>query len=586
MPLDLDPRFTFESFVVGPANRLAAAAARRVADAPGSTYNPLFIYSASGLGKTHLLSAVGHRVQHVHGARMLYLTLEHLMDEVSSALEAGDPDAFRGRLRDVGLLLLDDVQFLEGQRQAQEELLRAWDALSARGGQIILSSDRPPQDIDDLDDRLLSRLSGGLIVDMGAPDFETRVAIARRKADERGHSLSPEVCQAVARVAFTNVRELQGALNRLIAVQELERRTVTPEEVVGLLGAAAAERGRDEFGEFLSDISGTVGAVVEQADRQVADAILAWEGEGYRTRRLEGALAGTPTAAQAAEVIGRFEKDVARLREVEQAIRALEPDAPELARADVLRDPDRLSEAEGLVAAVRERLRPPPAPPAGPGLDDFPGDGLAVRAARAVVAEPGVAYNPLYLLGSPAARGGLLAALGNELGGEGGRIVAYVSGPDFSAALIAALEKGHLEAWRARFRRAHALLVDDLDALAGTERAQEELFHLFEDLYRAGRQLVFGATASPHELKLPPRLRSRLESGLVVEVGDAAGGTSGAGEERTAAGPGSLVDATASKGAVDPERELEPRAGHWIVSPEKVLWEWPYAQDWLQEEVD
>ena len=263
MAIELDPRFTFEAFVVGPANRLAAAAARRVADAPGTTYNPLFLYGGSGLGKTHLLSAIGHRVTRVHGTQVLYLTLEHLMEEVSTALEAGDPDAFRVRLRDTGLLLLDDVQFLAGQRQTQEELIRAWDTLSSRGGQIVLSSDRPPPDIDGIDERLLSRLSGGLIVDVGTPDFETRVAIARRKADERGHDLAPDVCQALARVAFTNVRELQGALNRLIAVQELEHRTVTSAEVSALLGAAAAERGRDEFGEFLSEISGTVGAVVE-----------------------------------------------------------------------------------------------------------------------------------------------------------------------------------------------------------------------------------------------------------------------------------------------------------------------------------
>lgn len=592
MPLDLDPRFTFESFVVGPANRLAAAAARRVADAPGDTYNPLFIYSGSGLGKTHLLSAVGHRVARVHGLEVLYLTLEHLMDEVSAAVQAGDRDAFRGRLRDVGLLLLDDVQFLEGQRQAQEELIRAWDALSGRGGQIILSSDRPPQEIDGLDDRLLSRLSGGLIVDVGTPDYETRVAITRRKAEERGQVIAPDVCQALARVAFTNVRELQGGLNRIIAIQELEHRTIAAEEVGTLLGAAAAERGRDEFGEFLSEITGTVSSVVDEADRQVADAILAWEGEGYRTRRLEGALAGTMTASQAAEIIRRFERDVARLQEIEAAITALEPDAPELARPEVLRDPERVAEAEVLLAAVRERLRPRPEPPDGPGLDAYPQDTLIVRAGRAVAAEPGVAYNPLYLLG-PAGdeRGRLLGAIGTELRKGGTGVVGMVSGQAFADELIDAIERGQIDGWRARYRRAGAFLLDDLDALAGTERAQEELFHLFEDLHRAGRQLVFAASVPPQDLPLPSRLQSRLESGLVVELeaSDLAG-------DRPST-PSSAPDPIARTAEAVPA-EAHPEeaaggiaaggvpAGDWILSAEKVLWEWPYAEDWLQESLD
>ncbi|HUG40473.1 MAG TPA: DnaA/Hda family protein [Longimicrobiales bacterium] len=594
MPLDLDPRFTFESFVVGPANRLAAAAARRVADTPGTTYNPLFMYSASGLGKTHLLSAVGHRVESVHGARVLYLTLEHLMDEVSAALEAGERDVFRDRLLDTGLLLLDDVQFLAGQRQTQEELIRAWDALSARGSQIVLSSDRPPQEIDGLDDRLLSRLSGGLIVDIGTPDFETRVAIARRKAGERGYPIAPDVCQALARVAFTNVRELQGALNRLIAVQELEHRTVGPDEVVALLGAAAAERGQDEFGAFLSEIAGTVSALVEEADRRVADAILAWEGEGYRTRRLEGALAGTLTATQATELIRLFEHDIRRLRDIEAALAALEPAAPELSRADVLRDPDRVGEAEGLLAAVRARGKPPPEPPPGPRLDAYDGDSLAVRAARAVAADPGSAYNPLYVRG-PAGerRADLLAAIGNEL--KGGRVVGYISGRDFAEEVIDALERGHLEAWRSRYRRAEVLLLDDLEALGDTERAQEELFHLFEDLQRAGRQLVFSASVPPHDLPLPERLRSRLEGGLVVEldVGELRAEPTARRPRRRGAAPPTPADTTPADTAGAPignagsgDSPAGRPAGHWILSPEKVLWEWPYAEDWVQESVD
>ncbi|HSH45398.1 MAG TPA: DnaA/Hda family protein [Longimicrobiales bacterium] len=618
MTMELDPRFTFESFVVGPANRLAAAAARRVAEVPGTTYNPLFIYSGSGLGKTHLLSAIGHHVSRVHGLDILYETLEHLLSAISTAMEEGERDAFRGRLGDTGLLLLDDVQFLAGHRQPQEELIRAWDGLTSRGGQVVLSSDRPPQDIDGLDDRLLSRLSGGLIVDMGAPDFETRVAIARRKADERGQPLSPDVCQALGRIAFTNVRELQGALNRLIAVQELEDREVQADEVTTLLGAAAAERGRDEFGEFLSEITGTVGAVVDGADRRIADAIMAWEGEGYRTRRLEGALAGTVTAGQADELVRRFEHDVARLREIEREIGRLDSDARELARRDLLRDPDRVAEAESLLAAVRERLAPPPAPPEGPGLDSIQ-DSMVVRAARAVADNPGTAYNPLFLLTPRAGRLPLLAAAANELRARNpGSVVAFVDGPTFAGEVIDALEHNQLDAWRARYRNADALFLDDLDALGTTERAQEELFHLFEDVHRSGGQLVFASRTPPHELPLPPRLRSRLESGLVLEmeddsVGDPNGtdrapspdATATSAVPWTAADPGSrgqagsrdepgssdrpgAGDGQASPGGEEGGGGLPgvDRVDHWLADRERMLWEWPYAADWLEESLD
>ena len=210
MPLDLDPRFTFEAYVVGPGNRLAVAAARRVAETPGASYNPLFIYSGSGLGKTHLLSAIGQHAQRVHGVPLAYETLEHLMERLSSAVAEGALDAVRAELRDAELLLLDDVQFLAGHRQAQEELLRMWDALTASGAQVVLTSDRPPQEIDTLDERLLSRLSGGLIVDVSPPDYETRIAIARRKAEERGGPLAPDVLQAVARIR--DVRDLPPGL--------------------------------------------------------------------------------------------------------------------------------------------------------------------------------------------------------------------------------------------------------------------------------------------------------------------------------------------------------------------------------------
>jgi chromosomal replication initiator protein len=225
MSLELDFHLTFDSYIVGTANRLAAAAARRVAEAPGTAYNPLFLYGASGLGKTHLLTAIGNHIACVHpGLHVIYDTLEHLMEGVMAAIQAGERDAFRSRLQDASVLLLDDVQFLAGRRGAQDELLRAWDGLLSRGGQVVLASDRPPVEIDGLDQRLLSRFSGGLVADLSMPDYETRVAIVRKKAEEYGQLLEPGVAEALARLAFGNVRELQGGLNRVLAVQELDGR--------------------------------------------------------------------------------------------------------------------------------------------------------------------------------------------------------------------------------------------------------------------------------------------------------------------------------------------------------------------------
>ncbi len=227
---DLDPKLTFDSFVVGPANRLASAAARRAADSPGTSYNPLFLYSSPGLGKTHILMAIAHQSGRAREGRVEYMALEEYLDRLETSLQAGQRDGLHS---DLDILLLDDVQFLTGQPEAQEMLLKTLDQLSAAGGQIVLASDRPPADIDGLDARLLSRFSGGLIVDLGPPEYETRVAIIRKKAEERGQTLEEGVAEAVAKAPFKNVRELGGVLNKIFAMQDLEDRRVSPERGSG-----------------------------------------------------------------------------------------------------------------------------------------------------------------------------------------------------------------------------------------------------------------------------------------------------------------------------------------------------------------
>jgi len=582
-PLELDPRLTFDSFVVGQANRLASAAARRVAEAPAATYNPLFLYSESGLGKTHLLTAIGHMARKLHPKlNLVYDTLEHFLEEAMRSIQAGEREDFRTRMREVGLLLLDDVQFLEGRRGAQEELLRAWDAVSSGGGQVVLASDRTPQEINDLDSRLLSRFSGGLISDIGAPDYETRVAIVHRKALERGQTLAPGVAEALARVRFSNVRELQGGLNKLLAVQDLDGRQITANEVAPMFAAVTQRPGNDEFGGFLSDIAGTVSEVVAQsmADRRIADAILRWEGEAYSTRRLEAALHANATDADVDALLAEYERDVERLRAIERELRTVDPDAPEFSRG-LFRHPDRVAEAEEVLAQAIERTRPLPAPPPGRSFAtvNLPADAFAFRAARAVAESPGTRYNPLFVHGTEGSgKTTLLAALASELGNREDAVVAFVHGKTFAAELIRAIERNCVDSWRERYRKATVFVLDDIEELAGTERAQDELFHLFEDLLRKGAQMAFGAERIPRELTdLDDRLRTRLESGLVVSM-----------KERSSDAP----DLTAPVGTrgVSPMDAAAMEQGEpldeWFLSREKLIWHWPNEEDWLMEALD
>jgi chromosomal replication initiator protein len=536
----LNPKYSFDTFVVGAANRLAVTAGRTVAENPGAAYNPLFIYSGSGLGKTHLLMAVGHAAKKAAPALNIeYLTLDEYVEAFHAAIAAGQGDAFRRRFQNVDVLLVDDVQFLTNRKEMQSELLRLTEALQVGGHQIVLTSDRPPPEIADLDERLISRLSGGLVVDIGAPDYETRVAILRRKADERGAKFEPGVLETVANAESGNVRELMGALNRLVAFQAVNDRSINAETAKQLLGigsegapgdggkAAGREAGApgarsgggDEFGDFLADVTVTVGKAVEAWRARVGEAVLRWEGEGYRTRRLE-ALLERDTPAAVDEVITAFTQDVERLKELEAEVAELDPQA---AGQSVFRDPERLGEAEEVAAKVRDGAAPPPGPSGAFPLAAYavgPSNEVAVGAARAVLKQPGKKYNPLVLVGkSGLGKTHLLNAIGLELARGKRAVVACLSTQAFVDELIAAIDGDRVDWWRARYRRATALLLDDIHLIAGKERTQEELFNLFNLLQDKERQLVFTAPAQPHTLPgLEERIASRLAGGLVAEI--------------------------------------------------------------------
>ena len=536
MTTALNTKYTFDTFVVGTANRLAVTAGRTVAENPGSAYNPLFIYSGSGLGKTHVLMAIGQAAKALAPTlNVEYLTLDEYVEAFHAAIAAGQGDAFRRRFQNVDVLLVDDVQFLSNRKEMQSELLRLTEALQGAGHQIVLTSDRPPPEIADLDERLISRLSGGLVVDMGVPDYETRVAILRRKAEERGTTFQPGVLETVAGLEFANVRELMGALNRLVAFQAVNDQPINAAAAKQLLGAAAkgserapaaapgsspgSPRSGDEFGAFLADVTVTVGKAVEAWRARVAEAILRWEGEGYRTRRLERLLEQeTPAAVD--EEIAEFATDVERLKALAAEVGELDPQA---AGESVFRDPERMREAEDAAAQMRAGVAPPPGPSGAFPLSAYavgPSNEVAVSAVRAVLEHPGKKYNPLVLVGkSGLGKTHLLNALGVELARGKGAVVACLSTQAFIDELIAAIDGNRVDWWRARYRRATALLLDDIHLLAGKERTQEELFNLFNLLQDRERQLVFTAPAHPNTLSgIEARVVSRLEGGLVAEL--------------------------------------------------------------------
>jgi chromosomal replication initiator protein len=214
----LNPRYTFSNFIVGSANRLAHAASLSVAERPGHAYNPLFLYGGVGLGKTHLMHAIGNQViARFPRKRVVYATSEKFTNEFITSIQQGKIDEFRARYRRIDLLLIDDIQFIADKERTQEEFFHTFNAIHEDGKQIVLSSDRPPKAILTLEERLRSRFEWGLIADLTAPDLETRIAILRAKAEEGAVPIGSDVVEFIARKVVSNIRELEGALNRIVA---------------------------------------------------------------------------------------------------------------------------------------------------------------------------------------------------------------------------------------------------------------------------------------------------------------------------------------------------------------------------------
>ncbi len=534
--MKLDQRLRFDTFVTGSSNRLAVAAAKAVADAPGVLYNPLFVYGASGLGKTHLMHAVGHAARDKQPSLGVeYVALDDYMEEFHQALQGGRLDTFKRRYESAGVLLLDDVQFLTGRAEVQGELLRLFNVLQGRGTQIIMTSDRPPDEIADVTDRLLTRLTGGLIVDVGIPDYETRVAILQKLQAERATRFRNGVLEELARVDFSNIRELQGGLNRLLAHQGMSDAAIGVSDVRRLVGSRAAtppstaaifdaNEARDvhpgDYDTFVQEVSTAVVEQVEEWRVRLADAASRWRSEGISVAVLDRALQlrGSPDVDG---LLSTFGAAVEYLRDLERQGSAADSG---LSGNAIFRDPERVKEAHALVQQAVSSIEPPPRPEPGFSFDDLLEGGanqLALRAAHAVVSSPGTSYTPLVIIGPVGSgRTHLLHAIGNALVAAGVQTVACVSATVFAEQLITALREGAVEKWRARYRNAGALLLDDIEAVAGKERTQDELFHLFNALQSAGRQVVLTSGVPPNQIAtLEDRLRTRFAQGLVVELG-------------------------------------------------------------------
>ncbi len=227
---NINAKYTFDSFVIGDNNRFAAAAALAVAEAPGSAYNPLFLYGGAGLGKTHLMHAIGNEIlTRNRGSNILYVTSEKFSNQFINAIQENKNEMFRNKYRSIDVLLIDDIQFIAGKERTQEEFFHTFNTLHEEGKQIILSSDRPPRDIQLLEERLRTRFEWGLIVDISKPDYETRMAILKKKAILENIIIDDDILSNIATKVDSNIRELEGILKKLIAMASLENRPITIE---------------------------------------------------------------------------------------------------------------------------------------------------------------------------------------------------------------------------------------------------------------------------------------------------------------------------------------------------------------------
>lgn len=329
----INPRYTFENFVVGASNRLAHAACMAVAESPARAYNPLFLYGGVGLGKTHLLHAIGNTALQ-RGLQVLYVSSEEFTNDLINAIRTHTTPAFRERYRRMDVLLIDDIQFIAGKESTQEEFFHTFNTLHGQDKQIVISSDRPPKAMVTLEERLRSRFEWGLTADVQPPDLETRMAILRSKADRAGCQVSSEILETIARLVQSNIRELEGALTRVLAFSDLSGQPLTTSLVQTALADLLPHRTSleprhvlqavaDVFGLSAEDLLGRSRAREVSLPRQVAMYLLREEvnaslpqiGEALGGRDHTTVMYACEKVADMIERDDRFRRQVLQVRE-------------------------------------------------------------------------------------------------------------------------------------------------------------------------------------------------------------------------------------------------------------------------------
>lgn len=470
MSTELNRELNFESFVVGPSNEVAATAGRTVAESLGSAYNPLLIYGDVGLGKSHLLIAIGNLAKEVTPEIAVeYITPEAFAEAHHAAVAARQADAFRHRFEDVDLMLVDDVQILVDRSEVIDEFLRLCSQFQTAGKQVVIVSDRPPEEIFALDARL-EQLQGGLSVDIGTPDDATRLEIVRRRAAGRGADLSERVLKAIADFETGNVRRLLGYLNRVLACQIASEQFMNvrlAREVMEGHAAPASARSpargsqggfgtQNEFADFFSGISGAVAEQVATWDEVRAERVKSMAGNGVPSATVPSELGSFPGPSAKS----RFEDLV-------------------------------LSESnEEVVSAVR----------------------AAFEAA-------GKMHNPLVITGGPGlGKTRLLHAFGNELIKTGAAVVACISAHEFVEDASDASVSGNGDQWLLRYMSVDALLIDDFHLAARTSGATL-ILRLFQILVNQDKQLGLTINAESVRVEgMDASLTAFLESGKVVSL--------------------------------------------------------------------
>ncbi|RMH68997.1 MAG: AAA family ATPase [Gemmatimonadetes bacterium] len=569
LQLFLNPNFTFDHFIVGNSNRFAYAAAKGVADMPGFMHNPLFIYSGVGLGKTHLISAIGNELLQTNPEiQIIYTTAEQFANELLDALERRKSiDDFHNKYRNVDCLLIDDIQFLADKDRSQTELLHTFDTLYTLQKQIVFTSDRPPKSMD-LDERLRSRFEGGLVADIQLPDFETRVAILNNKAALRNITLPEELIYEIAQGITSNIRELEGFLNQVLAISSLNDAQVTVEWVQRLLAerqkrydttpppspavevtpppvaqpepqslakSPAKSSLPEEFGQFIEEVEHDVSQTISKRQEEeelrefYRQKLYVWEMKGFNVVRLQQVIDGNVEEIE--RVFREYTRDAKRLAEFQKQlacldVRGLEADARKIEQN--LFNPEAIDQIAADLKRLETRIERRQTYRQTLILDFrfenyIAGDEnkMLMSIAKAVSQAPAKQYNPLYIHGGVGlGKTHLLHAIGNYIVDHHAHLnVLYITVDEFARHLIKAIEERRTDDFRMNYNEIDVLLMDDIQRLSGKERTQEEFFHCFNTLYSVNKQIVISGDRPPNLLtEVEHRIRSRFEGGLVIEL--------------------------------------------------------------------